>query len=154
VTTALGDRVADYPQTARVFVISRRTVPLAGALVEVGGSTDSKPSGATYVYRVAAGSFPLSPGETAVAELPGEGEAQHGVLLPRDGVVRMQGRAWVYVQSGDRKFNRRPMPTAHPVDGGWFASEGFSAGERVVVDGAEALLTEELKLSYKPAEAE
>jgi membrane fusion protein, multidrug efflux system len=39
-----------------------------------------------------------------------------------------------------------PVPTDVPVEGGFFAAEGFSAGDKIVTVGAQALLSEEMLL--------
>jgi hypothetical protein len=60
-------------------------------------------------------------------------------------VLRAEGRLWVYVLSGETNFVRRSVATDQRVNGAWFATNGISAGERVVVTGAQTLLSEEFK---------
>jgi hypothetical protein len=67
------------------------------------------------------------------------------VLVPFDAVVRYQAQNWVYVQVNDSKFARRPITLSEPGDGGWFVTAGFRAGDRIVVVGAQTLLSEEMK---------
>jgi hypothetical protein len=41
---------------------------------------------------------------------------------------------------------RRSVPTDIPVERGFFVAKGFSPGDRVLIQGAQALLSEELLL--------
>ena len=49
-------------------------------------------------------------------------------------------------------FARREVVQARPVDAGWFVSEGFKPGEKIVVAGAQLLLSEELKSKFQTEE--
>lgn len=54
--------------------------------------------------------------------------------------------------SGDA-FARREVNLDHPTESGWFVTKGFNPGSRVVVEGAQTLLSEELKSQFE-SEAE
>lgn len=73
--------------------------------------------------------------------------AQAGFLVPAAAVVWFAGKAWVYEQEydNDEEFVRREVPTEHEVPGGWFVAGRFESGDRVVVEGAQLLLSEEMK---------
>ncbi len=74
------------------------------------------------------------------------GEPLAGVILPRDAVVRAEGAGWVYVlNSAGEAFTRIPIALDHPTEAGWFVTKGVTAGENVVVAGAQQLLSLELK---------
>ena len=68
----------------------------------------------------------------------------NGVLIPSSAVIRYQGKAWVYLQTGDKEFTRREIPLDHPGANGWFVSSGVTDKDRVVEIGAQTLLSEEL----------
>ena len=74
-------------------------------------------------------------------QLPGEPSS--GVIAPDDAVVRSAGRAWVYAQTGETDFERREIILNHPAGGGWFITNGIAPGEKIVVTGAQTLLSEE-----------
>jgi hypothetical protein len=86
----------------------------------------------------------LAPGMNLIARLP-EGPIRHGLLIPDSSVVWWQGEAWVYEQVGPTRFVRLPLVTDTPLPGGYFASTGFSQGNRVVVHAAQFLLSEEFR---------
>ena len=69
--------------------------------------------------------------------------------MPRSAVLRHDGRTWVFAQAEEEKFVRKPVTLDTPLDGekGWFVAEcgGIEAGDKLVVTGAQSLLSEELK---------
>lgn len=64
-----------------------------------------------------------------------------GFLVPSSAVVWQNGQPLVFVQTGAEHFTARPIATNIPVPGGYLVTSGFSAAERVVVDGAQVLLS-------------
>ena len=72
------------------------------------------------------------------------GEAVPGVRVPRGAVLRQEGRAWVYVQIDERSFARRLILLEHADERGWIISGGVTDKDRIVVVGAQAMLSEEL----------
>jgi hypothetical protein len=48
------------------------------------------------------------------------------------------------VQTADDSFARRAVQLERPTRDGWFVASGLTAGERVVVTGAQQLLSTEL----------
>lgn len=66
-----------------------------------------------------------------------------GVVIPASAILRHDGKGWVFVQTGENNFSRREIPLDRAVDGGFFSAE-FSATNRVVVTGAQTLLSAEL----------
>jgi multidrug efflux pump subunit AcrA (membrane-fusion protein) len=87
---------------------------------------------------------------TALLELPGD--ALPGVVIPRAAVVRSEGRGWAFVQTGDDTFTRREVALTRPTSDGWFVAEGFKPGEKVVVTGAQVLLSEVGKAAIRMLE--
>lgn len=85
----------------------------------------------------------LAPGVTLAAALP-VGRRMQGTVVPASAVVWSEGKAWVYVQTSPEKFVRRPLGPEFPFDGGFFVSQGLVPGDKVVVTGAQTLLSEEI----------
>lgn len=73
------------------------------------------------------------------------GPGMRGVFIPAEAIVWQNGRAWGYVLEDTVRFVRRPVPTEYPVKGGYLAVKGFSAGERIAVEGAQMLLSAEFQ---------
>ena len=100
---------------------------------------DPRIQGASLLY--ATGSHPgLAPGLNLVARFP-TGPRVKGVLVPHAAIVWWQGQAWVYEQTAAMRFTRRAMTAGMPADKGVFLSRGFSPGSKVVVRGAQMLLS-------------
>ena len=78
------------------------------------------------------------------------GSTVDGVVIPRTAVVSWQGRAWVYVRTTPETFTRREVTTNNSTGAGFFQSEGFSAGDEVVVTGPQMLLSEEFRPKPQP----
>jgi hypothetical protein len=138
-TLPAGTALAGAPATA--IVRAAGGADITGHLVSPAPRTDPRMQGTSLFYAVAAASSPL-PGASLTGTLT-LGTAETGVLVPASAVVWWKGTAWVYAETAVGRFVRRAVPTDAPIDGGWFANEGLTAGERIVVEGAQMLLSEE-----------
>ena len=105
---------------------------------------DPRIQGRTFLY-VASAQSGVAPGLNLVAHLS-VGSQLKGVAVPTSAVVWSEGKAWVYAQISSDQFTRRPAATDVPVDNGFFLREGFSTGDKVVISGAQTLLSEEMLL--------
>jgi hypothetical protein len=86
-----------------------------------------------------------APGTAMVGYLPAAGEAEKGWRIPRSAVIRHEGAAWVYEQTSDETFERVLVILRRPLEDGWLVTDGLSATNRLVVAGAQTLLSEQLK---------
>lgn len=145
VAVPLGAEVNWGTPAARVAVMGHEDRPLAGRRIGVSAAGTGVTPGQFLLYRVRADGFPLRPGDAVTAYLPLAGKPQQGVIIPRDALVYYQGRAWVYVQTGANRFSRREADLEYPTARGWFVPSGFTPGDRVVVSGAQLLLSEEFR---------
>lgn len=102
---------------------------------------DPRVQGVSLLY-LAAASPGLAPGATLTAELP-VGRRMRGVVVPASAIIWSGGGAWAYVETAPGHFTRRPVATGFPLGGGYFAVRGFSPGEKIVVSGAQILLSAE-----------
>lgn len=105
---------------------------------------DPRIQGVAFLYAAPARAG-LVPGANLVARLP-VGEARRGIIIPNAAVVWSEGQAWVYRQSAASEFSRQTVATGTPIESGYFVTKGFSPGDRIVVRGAQSLLSEELIL--------
>jgi hypothetical protein len=105
---------------------------------------DPRIQGTSFLYLAHAQSG-LTPGVNLIAHLS-VGNPMKGLIVPTPAVVWSEGKAWVYQQTAAERFIRRAVPTDISVEKGFFVAEGFSPGDKLVVQGAQALLSEELLL--------
>ncbi len=110
-------------------------------------SADTGLAGATFMFLTDAKD--LRQGMRIVGRLGLDGEAREGVLIPPSAVVWHGGKAWVYVQEDTEKFVRREVNTQEELPAGWFNASGYEAGDKVVIRGAQLLLSEEQKFQIR-----
>lgn len=116
----------------------------AARLVSTYPRIDPRIQGRSFLY-VAHSYSGLTPNMNLVAHIS-VGNLMKGLILPTSAVIWSEGKAWVYLETSPEGFTRRAVATDNPVDTGFFVAEGFSAGDRVVTKGAQALLSEEMLL--------
>jgi hypothetical protein len=133
---AQGARVA-LPPTGKTSVSAQWLGPAP--------NVDPQVQGQGFLFLAKAGTGNLVPGMAVVAYLPRQREPLNGFLIPDSAVVRQAGQAWVYVQMGNDTFTRRKISLDYPRDHHWFVTEGVGAADRIVIQGAQTLLSEELK---------
>lgn len=118
-------------------------------LISPSPQADPRIQGPTFFYAAAAEG--LLPGTTLTARLP-SGPQEAGVTIPAAAVVSWQGKAWYYVESVPGRFVRHELTGAVPVAEGWFAPR--LAPMRVVMRGAQTLLSEELRGQVQTGEGD
>lgn len=105
--------------------------------------TDPRLQGMSFLYGAPASRFVL-PGMNLPVSLASGGIGQ-GLAVPPTAIVWWQDRAWVYRQVGDGRFARTPISTSVRSDDGGTVVEGLPADTRIVIQGAQLLLSEEFR---------
>jgi membrane fusion protein, multidrug efflux system len=144
--TLPADQVQRAPHTLTLELPG--PVEARATLVSAFPRVDPRIQGLTFLYVV--GNHPgLAPGSMLTAHLAA-GPSRSGVLVPEQGVVWWQGKAWVYQQTAADRFVRRALPTTTPVPSGFLVTKGFNPGEKIVFSGAQSLLSEEFRSQIQP----
>lgn len=138
--------VHDPPPT--ISLVLSRSQRIKATLISPFPRIDPRVQGSSLLYLVD-GHFGLASGLNLTAHMS-VGQEMRGVLIPASAVVWWQGNAWVYQESAPTRFVRRLVSTDTPLPNGLFVSTGFSPGERVVIQGAQALLSEEFRSQIQP----
>ncbi|HET6804897.1 MAG TPA: hypothetical protein VFH59_05570 [Frateuria sp.] len=112
----------------------------AAATARVLGRLPRSTSGLAAGWLLQAEAGAMVPGMVLTARLHGAGAPVRGVLLPRAAIVRWNGLDWAYVATGATQFERRAVHPRAMTPAGWLVGAPFKPGERVVVQGAEALV--------------
>ena len=140
-----GETALASVSTARILPLGREDTSFRGERVSLAATVDSKTLGQGFLFRFSTRGAALRPGTAVTAYLPVAGTRKQGVSIPRSAVVRYGGKAWAYAQVEGDQFARREVALEEPTDNGWFVGSGFAPGDRVVVAGAQVLLSEEMK---------
>jgi hypothetical protein len=118
-----------------------RVIPVI--YVSHAASTDPHIQGQSFFYTADAASG-LLPGMNVMAFVA-TGDTIARTHIPAAAIVWMQGRAWAYFRNSPKTLVRREIATDAPApDGGYFVTD-IADGSKVVVRGAQMLLSEEFR---------
>jgi hypothetical protein len=145
VSLPVGQALERLPHRAQVVVLGRSGHPLTARAVFPAPMVDPRMQGQGFLLRIDSPSAIARPGAAVTAWLPTARNSERGVIVPRSAVVRYAGRAWVYQETRRGRFTRRRLVVAEPTRGGYFVTMILRPGMRVVVTGAQTLLSEELQ---------
>ncbi|MGE0387450.1 MAG: hypothetical protein AB7Q97_22200 [Gammaproteobacteria bacterium] len=106
--------------------------------------------GAGWFYRAAAPG--LATGAPVAAWLPAARGVRSGVRVPERAVLWHAGRPWVYRALDRDRFVRAAIGQHTPVGVDWFVTDGLQAGDRIVVTGAQVLMSEEQRANIPDEE--
>lgn len=120
----------------------RRDQAVTATLISPAPQVDPITQGERYFFKTAGRR--LSYGARVSAWLADGAPGTAGVIIPESAVVWHLGQAFVYIKENG-EFVRRLLADTTPGAGGYFAAQGFEAGEDVVTTGAQTLLSQELK---------
>jgi hypothetical protein len=149
----LGSSWTKIPTTARISPAGREEKFLAASSVALAAAISPNMQGESLCLRIdGAEALILRPGAAVTGFVPVEGPEESGVIVPHGSIVRHSGRAWTYVQINETDFTRREVPMTHASESGWFVTVGFRAGDKLVVSGAQTVLSEELKSQFSESE--
>jgi hypothetical protein len=140
-----GQSFAQEPTQARVAALGFDNQPLVTHSIWLAPSVDSHLQGQSFLMIIQTQGFSLRPGTAVSAQLEAPGTAKSGVVIPEAALVRTGDSTWAYAQIAPTQFERRHVVVTSHTARGWFVTAGFTAGDRIAVTGAQAILSEELK---------
>jgi hypothetical protein len=144
-----GGALEKSPTGARLVTLSGQSAD--GACLGPATGVDSQTQGRGYLFLLETNALQLSPGEALTGYLKLPGEPLTGLIIPREAVVRAEGKGWIYEMSeGSDAFTRKEITLDRPTADGWFVTNGVTAGKYVVTTGAQTLLSEEMKAAISP----
>ena len=143
-----GESGAEMPTGAQL-ILPGAAQPVVADFFGLAATTDPRVQGAGFIFVVTNAPATLTPGLSVSGFLQLPGEPANGVIVPDAAAVQLSGRVWVYVQTGNTDFARREIAVDRPAPGGWFVTNNVAPGDRIVITGAQTLLSEEGKSQIK-----
>ena len=143
-----GETPEEGPTGAQL-ILPGTAKPVAADFVGYAAATDPQVQGAGYIFVVTNAPAALTPGLSLAGYVQLPGEPANGTVVPTAAVVRSDGHAWIYIQTADTDFARREVALDHPAPGGWFVTNNAVPGDKIVITGAQTLLSEEHKAEIK-----
>jgi len=139
-----GEVLPAEPREIRVTPVMGGGDPVA---VEVLGSApNADPQAQGVAFLALLSKAPPAPGTQLVAWMSSMGEGEKGLSLPGKAIVRYEDDTFVYAQVDSEVFSRwRVKIGATLRDGSVFITNGVTAQDHIVINGAQQLLSEELK---------
>ena len=139
-----GRRLEATNQTAKVISLYKSVSPVIADYFDILPTIDTQTQQEGILFVVDRSSVNrLMPGETVTAFIKSGEAPVSGITIPASAILRHDGKGWVFVQTGATDFSRREISLDRAVDGGFFSAD-FSATNRVVVTGAQTVLSAEL----------
>lgn len=143
VTLAANDTLAADVSFIRISRDGTREQARKAYYVSPALLTDKVMQGETYYFKTATGK--LRTGMRIDAWVVEANKPLQGVFIPEQAIVWHQGQQWVYVQVDDDLYERRPLQTGRVSAGGIFTQTDLAMGDKLVLKGAQMLLSEEFK---------
>lgn len=84
-------------------------------------------------------------GTAMLGQFASHGDSEKGWRIPDSSIVRHAGGMWFFVWKSDDTFERRLLQSGRRIEDGWFVTEGVTSDNRIVVRGAQVLLSAQLK---------
>ena len=142
VDLSAGEVLKATPEKARLVTLTGE--PVEAAFLGAAPAVDPQTQSQGFLFLVQSNSLKLAPGAAVVGYLQAPGEPQAGFAIPGSAILRYEGATWIYVQTGVTNFVRHTISLEQPLENGWFVSSGVGADDKIVVTGAETVLSQEL----------
>lgn len=137
--------LSSTPIRARLVSLSDENRSAQADFLGPAPSTEGQTQGTGLLFLLRRNALEIALGAAVTGFIKVRGDPLQGVEVPGSAVARHERRAWVYVQTSKARFTRKPILLEHASGDGWFVSEGVGPSDRIVVSGAQVLLSEEFK---------
>ncbi|MEZ4215610.1 MAG: hypothetical protein R3E88_03950 [Myxococcota bacterium] len=136
-----GSPPVEAEDGAQLLALPERDTMRATRFAGTAPDVDPSLPGTSYLFVVESDALPV--GAPVRALLRGAGAARDGVDVPAAAVVRRGGELLVFVEREPYAFDLRRVSAEPRSATEWFVGAGLETGERVVVAGAQQLLSAE-----------
>jgi multidrug efflux system membrane fusion protein len=141
----LGESLPAGSLGARIVPAGQEHQPVEADRIATAAVIDPKAPGQSFLFRLRDSRFGLRPGLAVTAYIATAATKRAGATVPTAAVVRLSGKAYVYVQTANGQFTRKEIRTDSPVSAGYFIGNQLAPRTRIVVAGGQTLLSEEFK---------
>ncbi len=138
-----GETLTDGIEHIAVSATGNRREQHPAQFMAKAPQTDALTQGESYFF--SADHAAIKAGMRLSAWIPRQQQKTTGVLIPGSALVWHLGQAFVYRQTGEDLFIRRPVTHFIQTHGGYFIQDGLAPGDRLVTTGAQMLLSEEFR---------
>ena len=138
-----ADKITDSMAFVFVNPINNRFSARKAYLVSTAPYSHSVLNGETFFLRTEAEG--LREGMQLYAWVPTDQQSSSGVFVPDSAVIWNDGSPWLYVQTDATTFHRRSLARALEINDGWLINDAIQVGDKIVISGAQTLLSEEFK---------
>jgi len=145
VTLPVEQRLPEYVKQVRLSHTSLQDSSISAVLISEAAQTDSLIQGETYFFKVA--DMSLRIGMRVDVWFHQQQQPLSGVFVPEQAIVWSSGQAWVYIELEEGLYQRRSLQSAVAADKGMFVidSDALKASDKLVINGAQMLLSEEFR---------
>ncbi len=140
-----GESIAASPLGARLVSLGDPDKMIAAEFFSPAPQVDPQSQGQGFLFVANGDPAWLAPGAALAGFLQLAGDPRAGVIVPREAILRHEGKTWVYVQTAPDAFTRRELTLDRPTEAGWFVTNGVTAQDAIVINGGQLLLSEELR---------
>jgi hypothetical protein len=130
------------PADSEISIDVPGEAPFPARKISASPQADPAVQGNPYFY---AAEHALAVGTRVTARVPQKAAPTSGLLVPESAIVWYGGERWVYAKTAPNRFTRRYLSSPLATDRGVVVTGDLRPGDEVVVQGAQLLLSEELR---------
>ncbi len=139
-----GETLSGTPSDARVTTLASDRGRSASWFCDA-PTVDARTQGRGFLFQAPGPDPGLRPGTAVTAHIAQEGPAKPALLVPTTAVVRHLGLAWVYLAEAEGRFRKQAVALDRLTADGWATTTALPDAASVVTQGAQLLLSDELK---------
>lgn len=139
-----GEVLAERPVSARLVGFAANAIPVEAQFLDDAPTIDPKTQTRGMFFVAKNLNAGLTPGLAVTAFIKTEQAPENGVVVPREAIVRSNGAAWIYLQTGAEEFQRVRVTLDRALPDGWFVHGGVTPNDKVVIVGAQLILSTEM----------
>ncbi len=138
----LGSTLKNRPTGTVIAPLGAQDHRMEAEYLAPATTLDPQLQGQGFLFLIKMQSLPLD--TPVIGWLKLSGPEQKGVFVPKEAILHQANKTFVYVQSSGELFERRQLTLLRPMESGWFVSDSLKPKEKIVIAGAQEILSAEL----------